>query len=849
MRRLIIALAGACCLIGADAPRPWMDTSLSAHQRASLLLERLTLQQKVALMHGADTDVYSGYVPGNAELAIPALTLNDGPAGMRIGPSTALPAPLALAASWDRTLATEYGEVLGRDTRAKGADVILGPMVNIVRASQAGRTFESFGEDPYLASQMVAPEIRAIQAQHVIATIKHFALNNQENGRLRDRSIVDDRTLHEIYLPAFRASASAGVGAAMCAYNRIDADWACENHRMLSMLDGELGFDGFIMSDWGAQHSTVAAANAGLDMEMPDDEFYGNALLKAVHDGSVSEKNIDEHASRILSAMFAAGLFEHPPKSEPFPVQRDAVAAREVAEQSAVLLKNSGSLLPLGASRVHSIAIIGGSADLETSLNGGSAWVHASTGKSPLDAIRRFVGTRATVRFAYAQGVPFLDPSPTVDSLTLAPDAQRSTHGLHAEYFDNDRLSGKPIVTRTDERLDFNWQFDPPLREIPGAYSVRWTATFTPPSDGRYSFGLEHRSGVRFVFDGTTVADRPKMSYDISTSAFTRALKGGHPYPVVVEMRHPKDAGYDVIRLLWQPPAGTRTPDIERAVDLARRSNVAIVFAGEFRTEQYDRPTIALTGMQEELIRAVAHANPRTIVVLNTGGPVAIGSWANDVPAIVNMWYPGEESGAAVADVLFGNANPSGKLPVTFPASPQQIVAPVRWGATPYEGAPRAVQYREGLRVGYRWYDANHLAPAFPFGFGLSYTTFRLANVRIAGSSDGSKTVRVDVENTGRKRGAEVVQLYVGYPSAAGEPPKVLRGFQKIWLQPGEKKVAAFTLQPDAFAVWDTQANSWKSVRGDYTIWIGTSSRDLPMRATLAINERLERSAQSQRHP
>jgi beta-glucosidase len=804
-------------------------------QRVNRILAQMTLKEELQMVYGTDAGNYAGEIAGIPRLGIPPLHMQDGSAGVRMTGTAALPAPIAMAASWDPKTASLYGKVLARDGRAKGVNVILAPMVNIDRTAQAGRNFESLGEDPYLASQMVGPEVASIEQNHVIATTKHYALNNQENGRLRDSSNVDMRTFHEMYLPASAAAVQAGTGAVMCSYNRVNSAWACENKQLLDILKDEAGFSGFVMSDWGAAHSTVAAANAGLDMEMPGgDGFFGSALAKAIADGKVRPARLDDQVRRILRSMMAAGLFRHPPQISAVPVAEDRRDARAIAEQSAVLLRNQSSLLPLDVHKLHSIALIG--AAMDEDLRGGSAWVHGTGTVSPLEAIRAAAGPGITVRYAWAQGVPFISPLPTVDSLALAPPhTTAGLHGVRASYYSNGELSGTPTLTRIEPAVYANWQFAAPKGIHSRAYSVRWRGTFTAPATGSYDFGIESRGGSRLFFDGNKVADSWKPGYSIQSFTFTRRLVAGHAYPFVAEAHGHVD-GYQMCRLLWQPPPGTPTPDIQSAVEMARQADVAIVFAGEFQTEQYDRPTIALEGLQEQLIRAVAHANPRTIVILQNGGPVAAGAWANDVSSVLDMWYPGEENGDALADLLFGKVNPSGKLPVTFPLLPSQVVAGVHWSAEPYDGPARNINYPERLNVGYRWYLRNCIKPLFPFGYGLSYTTFRFEHLTVRKSNAASPVfVSADVQNTGNVAGAEVAQLYLSYPKEAGEPIEVLRGFSKVQLAPGQTRRITFEMQPRDLSIWSTPAQQWQQIPGIYKVAVGYSSAELALHGEFSV--------------
>jgi beta-glucosidase len=795
----------------------------------------MTLKEKLHMVYGMDPGEYSGQIAPIPRLGIPTLHLQDGSAGVRMPGTTALPVPLALAASWDPALATLYGEVLARDSRAMGVNVLLAPMTNIVRTAQAGRNFESFGEDPYLAAHLVAPEVISIEQNHIIATTKHYALNNQENGRSRDSSNVDQRTFQEIYLPAFAAASAAGTGAIMCSYNRINSEWACENKEILDVLKHEVGFRGFVMSDWGATHSTIAAANAGLDMEMPgNDEYFGKALATSINNQLVTIVRLNDQVRRILRSMLAADLFHNPPRLGIVPVAADRRDARAIAEQGAVLLKNSSSLLPLDPKKLHSVALIG--AAMDEDLRGGSAWVQGLGSVSPLDAIRAAAGPRVDVRYAWAEGVPFLSPLSTMDSLTLAPKgAVDGVHGVRVDFYSNGNLVGQPSFTKVERAVYANWQFAPPAGITSKEYSLRWSGSFTPPTTGSYLLGLESRAGSRLFFDGHKVADSWAPSYSVKADTFRRTLVAGHAYPFVVEIHGSVDS-FQLCRLVWQPPAGSKTPDIERAVQLAKQSDVAIVFAGEFQTEQYDRPTIALVGQQEELIRAVAQANPKTIVILQNGGAVTGGVWEKSASAMLEMWYPGEEYGNALAALLFGKVNPSGKLPITFPREPEETVAQVRWPAEPFDGPARSVDYTEKLNVGYRWYQAHRITPLFPFGYGLSYTTFRYEHLAIKAPKSASLiSVGADVTNTGAVDGAEVAQLYLSFPRGAGEPEKVLRGFVKLHIGVGETRHVTFQLIPRDISIWSIQTNRWQMVPGVYHVSVGSSSIDLPLRGKFRV--------------
>jgi len=819
--------ATACALVltlrpaaASAAAWPWRDPSLPVAARLDALLAKLSMPQKLTWIHGT-IGPYDGYVPGIPDLDVPSLDLGDGSAGIRSSTtSSALPMPLGLAATWNRTLAAQYGETLGRDARALGINALLGPMVNIDRIPAGGRNFESLGEDPDLAAGMVVPEIESVQAQSVIAVVKHYAVNSQQNGRRRDSMDVDMRTFHEIYLPAFAAAVrEAHVGGIMCAYNQVNTSWSCENKQLYDVLRKELGFDGFVVSDWYAQHDIYLSIFNGLDLEMPVGAIYGPYLTQAVEHGNVKPALIDQHIGRTLGAMLRLGLFDHPPTKTPLPAAADLAVARRVVDEGAVLLKNDGNLLPLDVTRVRSLALIGPNIEPAPTFGGGSARVETPAGvPGPLSAIRAAVGPATAVTYAYAQGIPFMDDVPTVDLLALQPPSGNG-HGLLGEYFASADLSGTPSVTRVDQSVAFD------LHHL-GIDSARWTGTLRVPVTGAYAIAAEGACACRIVVGTTTLVDTWASPAVVKPVPMT--LQAGIAYPLAFSWHR---GGDNFARLEWEPPAGAPALDIQRAAAVAKSAQVAVVFAGDFETEGRDRTTLALMGRQNELIEAVAAANPRTVVVLNTGAAILMDPWLASVRSVLDMWYPGEAAGLATADLLFGAVNPSGKMPVTFPARADVVPATVAYGPEPADGPARSVPYVERLDVGYRWYDAHNNAPLFPFGFGLSYTTFALSNLQVSPrSSDPAQplAVSVDVTNSGQRPGSEVVQLYVSDPAELGEPPRQLRGFEKVALAPGETKHVTLQMPRRAFAIWE-DPGGWHVHGGTYTIAAGSSSRDLPL--------------------
>ena len=812
---------------------PWMDRRQTPLQRTDELLASMSLDDKIAMMHGVRESGYGGEIPGNPRLGIPALKLEDGPAG--VGDSmtgvTQLPAPIAAAATWDTSLMQNYGSVIGSEQRAKGANVDLGPTVNIIRDPRWGRAFESLGEDPYLSGRMAAAEVTGIQRQGVLAQVKHFALYNQETGRNTpvDNAVIDERTLHEIYLPQFQAAVDAGVASVMCSYSTINGTAACQHQGLIrQILDGQLGFHGFVTSDWGATHSTIAAANAGLSMEMPRPAFFGQALKLAVMRHSVSMATIDASVRRTLFEMFSFGLFDRPAVGSKYAIATSPAhlaVADDVSAQSTVLLKNSGGILPLASSSLKSIAVIGQSGDAQPMSEGaGSASVVPSAMVTPLEAIRQRAGNSVAVR--YAQGPAPDGALPAIPEQALSPP-WGSGAGLRGTYWPNTTLSGHSVLVRTDPNVDFHFYGDSPGPRVPARdWSARWRGNIAAPADGTYLFSVTSDDGARLFIDGQLVIDN-WAGRGRSTIQGQMYLPAGRHR---IRLDYFQRTGDSSVSLGWLPP--NQPSLLDRAANLAGNSSVAIVFARDYESEGFDRNSLMLPGVQNSLISAVVRANPRTIVVLNTGAPVLM-PWINDVPGLLEAWYPGQEDGSAITSVLFGDTNPSGKLPVTFPSSTGDLPTAT---AEQWTGLNGRVLYSEGLDVGYRWYDARNIMPLFPFGYGLSYTTFKYGGMTLRSSkfaSDVSASVGLTLTNSGPRPGAEVVQLYVGEPAAAGEPPQQLKSFSKVYLRPGQSRRVTFVLGQADLAHWDS--GSWVVSPGQYQIGVGSSSRDIRLRGSITV--------------
>ncbi len=719
-----IALLSLTCITTSaqQQAKPWMDRALSPDRRADLVMSQMTFEEKMQLVHGTGWGVLragdpvpaasnrgAGYVPGIPRLGIPDINLADSAVGVRMaGPesryATLLPSALGLAATWDTSAANLYGQVIGRELRDQGFNMSIGGGVDIMREPRNGRNFEYAGEDPILAGTLVGQLAMGVQSQHVMGDIKHYALNDQETGRNIVDIHMDQRTMRETDLLAFEISIKmAEPAGVMCSYNLVNGDHACENDYLLNqVLKKDFGFKGWVVSDWEATHSTVKAANAGLDQEMPGEDYFGAGLKKAIADGQVPMSRLDDMVHRILRSMFAVGVIDEPPVRrvvDPFKGRDDS---RHIAEESIVLLKNAANQLPLKAGTVRRIAIIGGHADVGVLSGGGSAQVDSPGGNA-------------------------IDPS------------------------EGTSRWGKPVYF---------------------------------PSSPRKSI--------------QRLAPTPTVTY----------ASGDDP---------------------------------AAAAKLAASSEVAIVFATQYMTESIDSPTLSLPNNQDALIQAVAAANPHTIVVLETGGPVSM-PWIDSVSGVLASWYPGIGGGEAIADILFGVVNPSAKLPATFARTDADLPLPQIPGMIKENAAVEDMKtdphhefemsYPEGVAVGYRWFELKQRKPLFAFGHGLSYTKFSYSGLKI---DSATRTVHFQLTNTGKIVGTEVAQVYVTLPGSSGEPFKRLAAWERVSLQPGESKAITMTLNPTYLSIFDPAADSWKLLPGVYKIAIGTASDDLSLAGEVEV--------------
>ena len=821
------------------------DRYRAARQRALGLVKQMTLDEKIQLVHGTGfvrNAGYAGHVAGISRLGIPDLFLADGPNGVGNGATgvTAFPAAINGSATWDSALEQRYGKALGQEQAGKGNNVALAPTINILRVPEWGRSFETFSEDPFLTAAMATAEITGIQRRGVIADAKHFAANNQETDRAFNDMEVRERALREIYLPGFEAAVTrAGVLSAMCAYNRVNGAYACQKKALMTkILDRQWGFRGLVMSDWAATHSSATSANAGLDLEMPFGpmpdypQFFGNPLQADVQAARVPSARLDDMVSRVLTAMIAAGLLNHPPtgdQSKVVTTTANQQLARRLSEQGTVLLKNRGRVLPFNRRKVSSLAVIGATAqNAPIYTGGGSASVIPSATTTPLDGIKARAGA---IKVTYAPGTAGTPALPDIPANLLKPTSGEG-NGVTATYYSTPDFTGSPVAQRVEPNIDFA---APPLPQLTGVWSARYTGTFTPTTSGTHRFSL-NTIGIADVYLNNR---RVLHAYGRDRAPVMHALielTAGQPVSIRVDYVAQK-----LPRRVTSLQVGWLAPDpalLQAAVSAARTADVAVVFVNDLRTEGGDNPSLALPGDQNRLINAVAAANPKTVVVLNTGG-AALMPWIGKVAGVVEAWYPGQENGNAIAAVLFGDVNPSGRLPITFPRSDRQtpVASRRRW-----PGVNGVAHYDEGLRVGYRWYDATHKSPLFPFGYGLSYTSFRYGRAHVGRprTRNGARTwpVSVRATNSGRTAGAEVVQLYVGFPRGSGEPPKQLKGFKKVNLRPGRGARVTFHLTARDLSSWNTRRNRWTTHRGRYRILIGSSSRGIRTRAAVRLPTR-----------
>ncbi|MCB2155260.1 glycoside hydrolase family 3 C-terminal domain-containing protein [bacterium] len=793
-------------------------------KRANEILGQMTLEEKIDYI-GGDREFYIRPIE---RLGLPEIKMADGPIGVRnYGKATAYPASIALASTWNVDLAERFGRAIGRDSRARGVHILLAPGVNITRSPLCGRNFEYCGEDPFLAGRIATATIRGVQGEEVLATVKHLAVNNQEYERHHVSSEVDERTLREIYLPAFEAAVQDGeVACVMNAYNLLNGEHCTENNWLNNVwLKSECGFDGILMSDWVSCYDAIGCANGGLDLEMPDARYMNREnLLPAIERGLVNEATIDDKVLRILRTIIGAGFLDRPQLDESIPMD-DPVSAQvalEIARQGIVLLKNQNETLPLNEKTLKKIAVIGPNAGPGVPVGGGSSHVGAFHTVSMLEGIQHRAGDAIEVVYESGNVVPNVGAMAKACAFEHEVDGSTAP-GLMTEYFANMELSGEPARRDVTETLSFNWNHKAPEGLPREKFSVRWTGRIRPTESGNHWFVARADDGVRVWLDGELILDDWSDHAPRVCETF-RTLEANRAYDIRIEFY--QNAGGANMEFGWIPVVGERD---SAAVAAAREADAVIVCAGfdwSSEGEGSDREFI-LPGKQDELIEHIVAANPNTIVVLNSGGAVDMTRWVDRVPAVLQAWYPGQEGGTALAQILFGDQSPSGKLPQSFERELKDNPS------APYYHSEdgRTTHYREGIFIGYRGYEANNVAPLFCFGHGLSYTSFEYSGLEIDG-----KRVTFTITNTGSRPGAEIAQLYVADREASVKrPPKELKGFARVELQPGESREVSIDLNDRAFAFYDVDAKDWIVEPGDFEILVGSSSQDIRAKGTLTI--------------
>jgi beta-glucosidase len=857
-RRSLRASAICAMLFALLAPAVGFCQSSDAEKKINDTIAKMTLEEKITMLSGSSMMASAPLV----RLGIPALRMSDGPVGAHIPPpSTAFAAGIGLAASWDRDLAQRIGVQLGRDARSRGAAFLLGPGVNIYRAPMNGRNFEYFGEDPFLASQIAVGYINGVQSQNVSATIKHFAANNSEYARFTSDSIVSERALREIYLPAFEAAVKqAHVGSIMDSYNFINGEHATQNaHLNLEIAKKQWGFDGIMMSDWTATHDGVAAANAGLDLEMPFG-WYMNAetLIPAVKAGKVKEADIDDKIRRILRVAYRFGWIGPDGTSKdpldptiPRYNQPGRQAALEGALEGATLLKNQNNLLPLDPAKVKTIAVIGPDAFPGSPTAGGSGMVPTFSEISALKGISDRLGLNGNV--TYDRGISKLSILALATGLTPAADVY--VPGVTVESFPKPDFSGSPTATRHEQAMNSGTSLlsDPDLAELLNSLTSdmmkatmgagtphydRWTGYYHAREAGKYLVFVEYQGKYRLTIDGASVIDSSDLPRFGVAQKSIDLTPGAHK--VVIEELSGPQFGEGVTRLGIAKEGTLVHP---AALELAKRADAVIIAVGydaETETEGADRE-FQLPPGQDELIQQIAAVNPNTIVVITAGGAVDTSSWIDHVGALVHTWYSGEEGGTALAQLIFGDANPSGRLPISWERSLKDNPSAAFYYPTP---GTEKIPYTDDIFVGYRGYEKNNTKPLFPFGFGLSYTTFKYANLTVTPASKPAENpapkpsyeVAFDVTNTGQRAGADVAQLYLteDHPSIA-RPIQELKGFARVQLDPGQTRHVTIPLDARSFAWYDVKAKVWHADAGSYTVHISRSSADPQLEGKVTV--------------
>lgn len=805
--------------------------------RLDEILQKMTLEEKVAMCVGGGPIEFMG-VP---RLNLPNMVCTDGPRGPHM--QTAFPVGVAFGATWNPAMIEQAAVVMGKETRADGAAMLLGPGLNILRDPLGGRFFEYFSEDPLLTAELTVGYVKGLQSQKVAACLKHYVCNNREDNRNNYMSIVSRRALNEIYFPAFRAGVERGhAWALMTSANGVNDEFVSDSKLLLNdTLKKKWGFDGMVMTDWLGTRSTEKAAFAGLDVSMPyrANSGFGRPLLDAVKKGEIPEAVVDDKARRVLRTMARVGLLDGvaPQCGGIRGTKEHFEFSRRVAEESIVLLKNESHTLPLDSNRIKKILVVGPNADQRFCLRGlgGSSWQEPPYEVTALQGVKNFVGPRTEVQFISTDELGGFDVIPTE-----AMQEQGNLRGFLATYFKAGEQTA--AVERMEPNVNFLWEMRSPDEEKipPEQFSAQFSGWIIPPISGTYALRVTVGAGSVSVFAAHPIGGAPLMTADSSTGRPTALcnvqMEEGKPF--YVRLDYAKTGGDAACRLEWALPTDDqrRTRALAQLAAFAKAADAVLVFAGidhGLDSEGRDRTDMSFPEMQREIIHTVAMANPKTVVTLINGSPLELGGWLDEVPAVVEAWYGGMDAGTAIADVLFGKINPSGKLPFTWPKkladSPSYAVG--KQNST-------HVYYLEGIFTGYRYYDTMNVEPMFPFGHGLSYTKFEYENLTVEKSENKNcpVTATVTVKNTGAVAGKETVQIYSSDVECSVEQPgQELAGFAKVELKPGESRVIDIPLSWMAFQFFDEKSDSWVFEPGEFIIRAGGSSRALPLQKNVDL--------------
>ncbi|MDR3727644.1 MAG: glycoside hydrolase family 3 C-terminal domain-containing protein [Terracidiphilus sp.] len=835
MSYVLLGISVLLTPMAGQQPAPENARPKTVDARIESLLHQMTLEEKVRMLFGGEQPGVS-QLPGVPRLGIPAILASDGPRGMSAAEGTAFPSGIGLASSWDPSLFQAVGTVIGQESRAAGRTMVFAPALNIERDPLNGRFFEYLTEDPFLDGQLAASMVHGIQGERVAACIKHFAANNREWNRDWYMSNVDERTLEEIYLPGFKAAVEQGrAWAVMTAANGVNGQLACQNHSLLTTtLKDKWGFDGLVLTDYNHARGTEKAALAGLDVSMPwadwNTESFGKPLLDDVTAGKIPLSLIDDKVRRILRVMQRVGLLDgiDPHTGGSVDTPEHQTAALRAAEESLVLLKNDAHILPLSAKSLKHIIVLGPNANrlLCDGGFGGSSGVRPPYEVTVLEGLKKRLGADRAEYLSIDEGGEF----EAIDLRFLKTKSGKP--GVDAKYF-NDGLE-TPVLERTESSIDANWEMRSPDPAVVHSdnFGAQYETVLTPPKSGYYTIRLSGQNSATLDLNGQPFLTNNAPGGFHSTS-LDIYLDAGVAYPLRVSYH--AEVGDAALHLEWSLPRTPQQLDAKiREAAPKLRSADAVIFVGGWNhgldTEGLDRQNMDFPKGQEELIRRVASVNPHTVVVLMHGSPFTVSGWIDSVPAVLDAWYPGMEGGNAIAEALVGDINPAGKLTFSWPKqlkdSPTYSI-----GTADKDN----VNYKEGIFVGYRYFDTRDIAPQFPFGFGLNYSDFTYSGLTAVRSPQGFH-VSLSVKNVSARSGAQVVQLYIApTESTAPRPVHELRGFRRLTLKPGEMGQVSFDLDASSFRHWDTEAHAWRNDPGDYIVQVGDSSRDLPLQAHVIV--------------